>query len=596
MGLSFKRVLIGGMIGGIIWAFLFFILTYGSSIGSIYKLQGATIEQKIQEDGSIIVHEKIDYLLVKPYRGVYREIPYDFRTHYSNLKVWADGLPIQHIENNSTENSINVRVWFVPYQSEPVEPPEGGQRVTLHLSYTVRGAIQVGKDTAQLFRKIWGESWDVPVKNLTGIFEFPEYFPIMEYYAHPSLQVEEAGTQYIFKAKELPPRTFAEVRFVFPKENLSGLSPSAITPGDFTYSDIERIEKEYSSKVEFLRLKFPIFMGIAVFAILFFLFLVFGREPEVSYNAEFEREPPYKDNPEEVNAIVKNLCIGVDNDGIGAMLLNLYRKGFITFEPDPKKDKIKGIRILKLGGELTNSEKFFLSFLKEYSHDNVFDFDAVKSDLRKSQTRAIAFTKQFAAWKKLIKSKVKERRFLVTTGNTFAKLFAVIMLGINLLVLITSIKYPEIMSMNSWAKYVYGGFWVISFSVLFLPVDVFGRWTRNGREYYLKWKKFQRFLEDYSLLSERPPESVALWEEYLVYAAALGIADKVRKNMERIIPYEVWKEEGGRTCMYHPAVFGISRQFGSVASTAQASSSSSSSGGGAGGVGGGSGGGGGGAF
>ncbi|MDI3524487.1 DUF2207 domain-containing protein [Kosmotoga sp.] len=596
MSQSLKRALVGGIIGGIIWVFLFLILTYGSSIGSIYKLEGATIEQKIQEDGSIVVHEKIDYLLVKPYRGVYREIPYDFRTHYSNLKVWADGLPVQHIENNSTENSIDVKVWFVPYQSEPVKPPEGGQRVTLHLSYTVRGAIQVGKDTAQLFRKIWGDGWDVPVKSLIGIFEFPEYFPIMEYYTHPFLRVEKIGTQYIFKAEKLPPRTFAEVRFVFPKENLRGLSLSAITPGDFTYSDIEKIEKEYSAKVKFLKFQFPFLMGIGAFVILSLLFFYFGREPEISYNAEYEREPPFKDNPEEVNAIVKNLCTGADNDGIGAMLLNLYRKGFVTFETDPKNEKIRGIRILKLGGELTDSEKFFLSFLKGYSHDNVFDFDAVKSDLRKSQTKARTFTKQFQAWKKLIKTKVKERRYMVTTGNTYAKLFAVILLGIYLLILVVSVKYPEILFMNSWTKYVYGGFWVLGFSVLFLPIDVFGRWTRQGREYYLKWKKFQRFLEDYSLLSEHPPESITLWEEYLVYAAALGIADKVKKNMERIIPYEVWQERGGRSCMYHPAMFNISRQFGSVASTAQASSSSSSSGGGAGGVGGGSGGGGGGAF
>ena len=44
------------------------------------------------------------------------------------------------------------------------------------------------------------------------------------------------------------------------------------------------------------------------------------------------------------------------------------------------------------------------------------------------------------------------------------------------------------------------------------------------------------FLEDFSLIGERRMMEVALWDQYLVYAAFFGIADKVRAEMGKICP------------------------------------------------------------
>lgn len=47
---------------------------------------------------------------------------------------------------------------------------------------------------------------------------------------------------------------------------------------------------------------------------------------------------------------------------------------------------------------------------------------------------------------------------------------------------------------------------------------------------------FKKFLEDFTLISEREAREVALWDGYLIYAALFGIADKVAKEMKRIYP------------------------------------------------------------
>jgi uncharacterized membrane protein len=52
------------------------------------------------------------------------------------------------------------------------------------------------------------------------------------------------------------------------------------------------------------------------------------------------------------------------------------------------------------------------------------------------------------------------------------------------------------------------------------------------------WRAFHRFLETFSTLDEAPALAVVIWERYLVYAAALGVADEVEKQVRAIIPAE----------------------------------------------------------
>ena len=73
---------------------------------------------------------------------------------------------------------------------------------------------------------------------------------------------------------------------------------------------------------------------------------------------------------------------------------------------------------------------------------------------------------------------------------------------------------------------------IFSFIVIMLPEDIFGQWTKKGRLFYLKWSNFKKFLKDNSLINEHPPESIVIWKQYLIYGAALGVADNVYKSMK----------------------------------------------------------------
>lgn len=47
---------------------------------------------------------------------------------------------------------------------------------------------------------------------------------------------------------------------------------------------------------------------------------------------------------------------------------------------------------------------------------------------------------------------------------------------------------------------------------------------------------FKRFLLDYSIIHERYPVEVSLWEEYLIFAQVIGIAQRVKKELKNIYP------------------------------------------------------------
>jgi uncharacterized membrane protein len=53
------------------------------------------------------------------------------------------------------------------------------------------------------------------------------------------------------------------------------------------------------------------------------------------------------------------------------------------------------------------------------------------------------------------------------------------------------------------------------------------RRTPKGALLHARWQAFRRYLNDFSRMEESPPASLALWEQFLVYGIALGVAEQV---------------------------------------------------------------------
>ena len=58
----------------------------------------------------------------------------------------------------------------------------------------------------------------------------------------------------------------------------------------------------------------------------------------------------------------------------------------------------------------------------------------------------------------------------------------------------------------------------------------------NGRKMLGEVVGLKKYLEDFSLIAEREIKETIIWQDYMVYAALFGIADKVMKQLERVYP------------------------------------------------------------
>lgn len=120
-----------------------------------------------------------------------------------------------------------------------------------------------------------------------------------------------------------------------------------------------------------------------------------------------------------------------------------------------------------------------------------------------------------------------------------------------------------------------------------------------------RWEAFKRFMTDFSAMNEAGPGLLPLWEKYLVYATALGVATKLLENVKSLAQESnyTFSQVGWFTPMHSDGIDSISSMnFSSLDSlsnamsnfdslTAALSSSTSSGGGFSGGGGGGGGGG-----
>ena len=60
--------------------------------------------------------------------------------------------------------------------------------------------------------------------------------------------------------------------------------------------------------------------------------------------------------------------------------------------------------------------------------------------------------------------------------------------------------------------------------------------TQKGVDLQEHWKVLKKYMEDFSMLDKREVPELVIWEKYLVYATAFGIADKVIKQLKIVYP------------------------------------------------------------
>lgn len=534
----------------LIIAFLFWIFSI-TVYAKDYYFPNVTITIYIREDGYFDVIEKRTY---------------DFwgEFHWATYTLEKKGF--ERIENFtiSDENGPYVQTQFETDAPGTFVFQDQGDRYyakffynayntrkTFTISYKVIGGIKVYKDVADFYWKLISSGWD----RKTSFFEAFVYLPNkvdekdLKVFGHGPLngvveRIDGNCAHYI--VKDVPPNTFIEARVIFP----SSILPKANVIPQNELNEIMQ-EELYLGIATDVRnivtgpIGFVFLWGI-FFAIYLYLYINFGREPKPSKEVIYTREPPQDLPPAIVGYLIRvKEVLPID---LTATILYLVKKGYITLKiKEEEKDfiifkkKEQVIYFYKTNKDPSQLSKYgHLRFTYQLLFDtiaegkNFVSTEMIKNFAERKREEAYQDFKIFKTEVKVDAKKLKyfeDREKIKNLHVLLSFIFSFIstvpflvsgFIGIELFIYI-SLFLGAILS-----------------SILSPPLE---KRTQRGVDAYAEWIGLKKFLEDFSNLKEYSPTSIAIWEDYLVYATTFGIAEKVLQyihmNLDKIPPEEI---------------------------------------------------------
>lgn len=335
--------------------------------------------------------------------------------------------------------------------------------------------------------------------------------------------------------------------------------------------------KENNLKIAFISITIAWLIGLCI--IVYRFYKKYDKEYKSLYNNAYLRELPTTYGPEILGFLLtKN---NIKSEYLSASIMEIIRKKSLKLDYDysnNKQFKIINNKDKQIDNNLTSSERILKDwFINEVGNGEYVTNDDIKAASKKNYD---SFLKSYNNWKNDVISEGNNMKFYEDNSGKKVIYCLYCILGIIIYFISTSISS-------------------LSFTIIIVPIAIISliyiitasKRTTKGNDDYVKWLSFKKFLLDFGRFKEKELPEIYLWEHFLVYATAFGIADKVEKAMNmKIQEYNL-----NTTDSYIPIFYGrniilsnmlndsITKSITSAQSAYSAAHSSSSSGGGFGG-------------
>ena len=507
-----------------------------------YKIPEATEHIEILDDGACIITEDIVYDIEGSVNGVYRDIPVDSMQSVTNVSVSTPGYynDYEVIKRYKTSNDIRIKVWL--YKDKEKTQKVSNQEVPVTFKYTFNNGVKIYNDIAEFQYMSWGKYWESDVATLTTYIKIPGSSQQTEYWNNPDTHIKTSDWNsedvLVTVANDIPEKTSLEQRILMPKSYFKSTDNANVINKD-AKAQIEADQKKYAEDL-FYQNTIPQVL-LTLMGILMILpagiYYLYGREPKTDYYAEYEYDLPTNSKPVEVNSIVIGDVGEINFYAFNSVILDLInRKYFRIIMANP--DNI----ILKMTDKsyegLEEYEVDLINYLRKFeNNEGVIALADIKQ--QESPSGHVKFMDE---WTSKAKKSVPDsllNRYFDKKGLGILKKYSIILLIMSVVTMIVYIfgDWQMATANNPYLTYIFVLIPLIAIiEVIFLygmKNTTFGRWTKEGKEYHDKWKNFEKYIKDYSLINERPPESVQIWGRYLVYAAALGYARSASNAMQQ---------------------------------------------------------------
>ena len=580
--------------------FLFLIISIMSFAAS-FSISDLDVEAKLQKDGSMLVSEAVTYD-IDEINGIYFDIDAKGYGGITSLQVFED-------EGYYENNVISYReVDPVNYE---VTENDGVYRIKLYsrnynnirtfkFVYTLPEAIKVYDDVAQLNRKMVGQDWQQGISTVKVTIELPvskdyDNSNILVFGHGPLTgEVDKIENTVVYRLDDYYPGDFLEAHILMEPVIFSEFDVSRVIHKNMKQelldmearlADEANQERDNALKREENIQKLSdnaktIFGAEAtIWAVLmYYIHMVFKRKNKSkNNNVKYLRDLPDDSSPALVGGVMTK---SVNNNEILATIVDLIRKKVLTLETSDKKTIIT---LTGSTGLLSAQEKTIIDiYINDFGDGRSLDLKSIGFFHKVPMKTAEKFEK----WSD----------YIINEMNRKGLVYEHIGCGVTLIFVLLSVIFAfGGLLQTALTENTLFMFGIPLGVVLFFSAGTAKCPSKKLAETISKWQAFKNFLSDYSQLEEAKITSIHLWEQYFVYAIALGVSDKVVKAYRKALDMGIIKDSDGISNITYSPIFknNFSRSFNNLngmvsktnsrARSAIASSRRSSSSGGGGG-------------
>lgn len=452
--------------------------------------------------------------------------------------------------------------------------------------YTLPQLITNYQDTAELLRRFGTSDDTTNVKvriQLPGLVKEKNLLRAWGYGA-PQGQVtlvQESGNSVVYL--DVPNRTadqFVEGHIVFPT-TLTADNPNRKAEkrlDQIINTAQDRVDQDARQQVKQANwgLGLAIIGGVCPLILALLAFWIYFKKvkhlnPNPVYVPDYLYDLPEKLSPAQMATYYFRLK--PNEDDFVATLLHLVQKGWIKMQVEDSQVARSKAPIIRLAypnpgivnqTELLEHEKLVWEYFNPGPNRDSISLDELEGATKTSDEFRES---QYHLWERFTnKLSVEAERFrgrALEAQRLIKGLMAFSLIGIVATAILTVVFLASRATLEGfplkWMAIIFGAGALISLLILLILLIMLKRrpiQTNQQQEMHDKWSAFAKMLKNIGNFKIREIASLPLWEEFLVYATSLGVADKVMKAIElEFKPSEINELNSPLVGMHNPYYF-----------------------------------------
>lgn len=556
-----------------------------------YSILEYNIYAMVLENGNLYVIEDLTYQFYEDMNGLVRNILYSYSGNdtkdnmeptssryqaedIQNLYVYVSDKPgvdnLQAVDYARSAEIGDDGVYTLSkinekdkqgYGIKVYSPVKAGKKKYVSYEYEIVNPCVKYNDVGELYYNFIGGDWekDIGYASVNILFEnedisFSDVKVYPHTYAEEITSVGEVEGFLCFEVTNLPANTAVDARIVFPKDAIP--DAEKVYQENYNYQELEKIEEREAFAKTRNKIANYSYLGLVIVATIFFIYIIIKAKHKVKgirikeRKADYDRDIPNRLPLGEYSTILYRSLGYTDTRLFLATILDLVNKKVLFMESKKKEKKSALTKVeydyhLKLNPEIKELEKLepyekvvlnilLGSKVDEQINRNELENKEVELNeslkkFSKSQANKTKLQKLSGEYAKEKNKKIYENKDKKIKKEFFIGCFIFILIFLILFFIVSPLKFAAkdyILIIGGILAFFYTLFgYIYIFNILELPKEEY-------LEDYKQIVGLKRYLKDYSKIKDRYPMEIALWDDYLVFAALFGIADKVSKEIK----------------------------------------------------------------